>query len=137
MGHTHAQALDASMVTRAKRDERQRRHRQLNASDASRWPNAPTTLGARHLRPDTERTLPKHPVVGGSQQMPPDLEQVLDDAVHRQEPLRLRRGFEPAHLPLPLPRRLMRYLGPVVCILPRVVPHRRHHSPQDVVPALQ
>jgi len=64
-------------------------HRQLNASDASRRPNDPASLGAGHLGPDAERTLPEHAVVGCAEQMPTHPEQILDDAVDRQEPLRL------------------------------------------------
>jgi hypothetical protein len=37
-----------------------------------------------------------------------------DDAVHLGKTLGVPSGFEPAHSPLPLARRLMRVLGPVV-----------------------
>jgi len=53
--------------------------------------NPPTALGARHLSADAEGTLPKHPVVGRSQQMPTDAENVLDDPVHGQKSLRVSR----------------------------------------------
>ena len=63
----------------------------------------------------------------GPQQMPSDTKEVQHDAVHRREPVQLGSRFEAAHLPLALPCRLMRHLGPIVGVLVRDVDHRRHH----------
>ena len=41
-----------------------------------------------------------------------DPEEILDDAVNRREVLQLGRRLEAPHLPFPLSRWLMRYLGP-------------------------
>ena len=43
-------------------------------------------------------------------QMSPDPEEIQHESVDREKPLRVRRGFEPAHLSLALSRRLMRNL---------------------------
>ncbi len=66
--------------------------------------------------------------------MPSDPEEIQDDAVDRQESLRLSGGLEPAHLALSLSRRLMRDFGPVVRTASGVVNHRRHGaSPRRAV----
>ena len=49
--------------------------------------------------------------------------------MHGQKPLSLRSGFEPAHLPLPLPGRLMRDFISVVRVARGDVLHRCHHIP--------
>ena len=49
--------------------------------------------------------------------------------MYRQEPLRLSHGFKLAHLPLSLPRRLMRDLCSVVRVTSGDVLHRGHHTP--------
>ena len=59
--------------------------------------------------------------------MPAQSEQILDRSVNVQESLTLSRRLETAHLPFPLPCRLMRYLAPIVRILRRVMRHQRHH----------
>ena len=64
----------------------------------------------------------------GSQPMAPDSEQILDHAVGRGEALQMGSRFEAAHLALPLPGRLMRYLGPVVRILIGAVNDGRHET---------
>ncbi len=43
--------------------------------------------------------------------MAADPEEIQYESVYREKPLRERRGFEPAHLSLALPRRLMRDLA--------------------------
>ena len=60
--------------------------------------------------------------------MSPDPEEIQHESVDREKPLRLRGGFEPAHLSLALSRRLMRNLCAVVRILPRTVNHGWHHG---------
>ena len=64
----------------------------------------------------------------GSQQVAAGAKEILHEAVHRQEVLRVADRLEPAHLPFTLPRRLMRDLRPVVLVLPRAVWDRRHHG---------
>ena len=46
--------------------------------------------------------------------MAADTKEILDGAVHREKPLRVRGGLEAAHLTFPLPGRLVRDFGPVV-----------------------
>ena len=53
--------------------------------------------------------------------MTTDTKQIQDDAVHRQEPLRVRSGGKPPHLSFALPGRLVRRLGSIVLVLPRAV----------------
>ena len=60
--------------------------------------------------------------------MSADSEEILDDAVHRCEPLQMGGRLEPAHLPLALTSRLMRDLRSVVFVLPGTVDHGRHHG---------
>ena len=50
----------------------------------------------------------------------------MDESVDDQESLRLARRFELPHLPLSLPRRLVRDLDPVVCVLPGAMDDRGH-----------
>ena len=42
----------------------------------------------------------------GPQEVAADTKEILDGSVHREKPLRVGRGCEPAHLTLPLPARL-------------------------------
>ncbi len=60
------------------------------------------------------------------QQMPSDAEEVLDEPVHGQKSLRTTRRFEPSHLPLSLPRRLVGDLGSGVRVLVGAVYDGRH-----------
>ena len=53
---------------------------------------------------------------------------MLDDAVHRGEPLQRGGRREPSHLPLALTGRLMRGLRSVVFVLPGTVHYGRHHG---------
>jgi hypothetical protein len=48
--------------------------------------------GARHLRPNKKGAGSQHPVIGWPQQVPPDLKEIQDDSVDRQESLRLSGG---------------------------------------------
>ena len=49
----------------------------------------------------------------GPQEVAADTKEILDGSVHREKPLRVGGGFEPTHLTLALPRRLMREFHPV------------------------
>jgi len=60
-------------------------------------------------------------VVGGSQHMPADAEQIQDDSVDGEESLRLSSGLEPSHLSLSLPGWLVGDFRPVVGVAPGVV----------------
>ncbi len=62
-------------------------------------------------------------MVGRADEVSPDSEQVRDDAMDREESLRLAGRLEPAHLSLSLSSRLMRDFGPVVRIPARVMDH--------------
>jgi hypothetical protein len=46
-------------------------------------------------------------VVNRPQQVTSHTKEILNEAVHREKPLRMRSGFEPAHLSFTLSRRLM------------------------------
>ena len=67
-------------------------------------------------------------MVDGSQEVATDPKQIQDDAMHRQEPLRVGGGGKPAHLSLASPRGLMRDLRSIVFVLPGTVHHGRHHG---------
>ena len=64
----------------------------------------------------------------GSQEVAADSKEILHGAVHREKPLRVGRRFEPAHLTLPLPGRLVGNFRPVVRVPVRAVNHGRHHG---------
>ena len=57
------------------------------------------------------------------------LKEILNGPVHREKPLRVGGGFEPPHLVLPLPGRLVGDFRPIVRVPVRTVDHRRHHGP--------
>ncbi len=57
-----------------------------------------------------------------------DPNQIQDDAMHRQEPLRVRDGRKLAHLSLASPRGLMRDCRSSVFVLPSTVHDGRHHG---------
>ena len=65
----------------------------------------------------------------GPQEMAADTKEILDGSVHREKPLRVRGRFEPAHLALALPSRLVRALGAIVRVRVGDVDDGRHHSP--------
>ena len=60
-------------------------------------------------------------MVDGSQKMTSKAEQIQDDAVHREEALRVGGGRELSHLSLALAGRLVRHLRTIVLILPRAM----------------
>jgi|TARA_B100002003_G_scaffold241747_1_gene263838 hypothetical protein len=68
-------------------------------------------------------------VVHSSDQVAANTEEILDGAVHREKLLRVRGRFEPAHLALALPGRLVRDLGAIIRVLVCDVDDGRHHSP--------
>ena len=76
--------------------------------------------------PHMERARSQQAVVGSPQQVTSDTKEILHESVHRQEALRVRGGFEPSHLPLALPRRLMRGLRSIVLVSGGAVNNRRH-----------
>jgi hypothetical protein len=49
--------------------------------------------------------------------------EILDDSLKGEKPLGLARGFKSAHLPFPLPGRLMRGFGAIVGVTFRVMSH--------------
>ena len=62
-------------------------------------------------------------IVNGSQQVTAETEQIQDDAVNQQETLRVPGRSEPSHLPLALPRRMVRHLRSIVLVLPGTADH--------------
>ncbi len=62
------------------------------------------------------------------QQMPADAEEVLDKSMHGQESLRLTWRFELSHLPLTLPRRLVRDFGAIILVLLGAMDYRWHDA---------
>ena len=52
--------------------------------------------------------------------------EIPNDAVYRQESLRVSRGFEPSHLTLALASWLMRDFGSIVLVLRRAMGNRGH-----------
>jgi hypothetical protein len=54
--------------------------------------------------------------------------EIPNDAVDRQESLRVSRGFEPSHLALALAGWLMKDFGSIVLVLSRAVRDSRHHA---------
>ncbi len=67
-------------------------------------------------------------MVDGPQQVAADTKEILNESVHREKTLRVRGGFEPAHLSLALPRGLMRNLRSIVFVLPGAVDNGRHRG---------
>ncbi len=58
--------------------------------------------------------------------MSPDSEEIQHESVDREKSLRVRSGFEPAHLSLALSRRLMRHLCAIVRVSVRAMGDGRH-----------
>ena len=84
--------------------------------------------GTRHLTPDTEGLGPQEPMMDGPQEVAADTKEILNRSVYREKPLHVGSGFEPAHLALPLPGRLVGDFCPIVRVLVRAVDHGRHHG---------
>ena len=64
----------------------------------------------------------------GPQEVAADTKEILNRSVHREKPLHVGSGFEPAHLALPLPGRLVGDFCPIVRVLVRAVDHGWHHG---------
>ena len=83
----------------------------------------PSDSDTRHLPPDPKGSRAQQAMVDGSQEVTTDTNfggQIHEhDAVHRQEPLRLRSRGEPPHLSLTLAGRLVRHFRPIVLVLLR------------------
>ncbi len=88
--------------------------------------STPDSSGTCHLVPNKEGAGPQYPVVDCPQQVTPDTEEILGDSVHRQESLRLSRGFEPSHSSLPLSGRLVRDFCPIVRVSAGLMDNGRH-----------
>lgn len=84
---------------------------------------------AGRVVPGEEGPGSQEPMVRRPEPMPSHPKEIPDEAVHRHEALRLSGGLEPAHLALPLARRLVGQFGPIVLVLRRVVHDCRHHAP--------
>jgi len=56
-------------------------------------------------------------------------EKIVDDPVEGEKPLGLAGRFESAHLPFPLPDRLMRAFGAIIAVPFRVVSHIAEDRP--------
>ena len=83
----------------------------------------PFDSDTRHLTPDPEGPGAQPAMVDGSQEVPTDTKQIRYDAVHRQEPLRVRRRGEPPHLSLALAGRLVRSFCSIILVLSRAMHH--------------
>ena len=62
-------------------------------------------------------------MVDSSEQVTAHAEEIEDEALAREESLRVRGGLEPAHLSLALSDRLMRDFRPIVRVLVGAVHH--------------
>ena len=93
--------------------------RERNDPSMARFHHCSVHTGRRI--PNAERARSQYTVVHSSEQVAPYTKQVLHEPVHRQEALRVSNRFEPSHLALALPCRLMRNLGSVVFVLHRAV----------------
>ena len=66
------------------------------------------------LVPDSKSFASESAIISSGEQVTSGPEMGADDAMHLDKTLGVPSGLEPSHAPLPLPRRLMRILGPVV-----------------------
>ena len=107
-----------------------RRKLQHNQSGKSRRPG--------HLVPSPESFTAKFSVIIGGEQVASRAEVRSNDAMHFDKPLGVPTGFEPTHSPLPLARRLMRILRPVVQVAMLSMGDARHDDPfrRPVTPQL-
>jgi hypothetical protein len=101
----------------------------------ARWPiglaSGGSCEGSRpaDLVPNPESFATDLLVVSGGEQVASGAEVRSDDAVHLGKTLSVPSGFKPAHSPLPLARRLMGILGPVVQVPMLSMSNTRHHDP--------
>ena len=68
-------------------------------------------------------------MVNSSEQVTADTEEAEHKTMHREKPLRVRGGFEPAHLSHALSRRLVRDLRPIVGIRTKTIGNIRRVAP--------
>ena len=64
-------------------------------------------------------------------QMPTQIEKVVDSGMGRHKSLRLLHRLEPPHTPLSHPRRFVRLLSPVILILLSTVDRSRNQLPMS------
>src|SRR6266700_2480439 len=76
-----------------------------------------------HCLPDREGSRSQESVIGGSQQVAPYPEKILDDTVEGEKPLGLAGRFESAHVPFSLAGRLMRAFSAIIGVTFRGVSH--------------
>jgi hypothetical protein len=81
------------------------------------------------IRPDLECLGPGSSVLGSSDVIAAEVEEVIDLIVGREEPLRLAGRFELRHLPLSSACRLVRILGSVVQSLVLAMLNAGHDLP--------
>lgn len=67
-----------------------------------------------HFVPDPESFAAEPSIISGGEQVASGAKVRGDDSVNLDETLRMPSRFEPSHSPLPLARRLMRVLSPVI-----------------------
>ena len=110
-------------------DTAPRGHCQVDVEQAGSAPDEAMTHSsasdAGHLSPDTKGLCSQEPMMDGPQEVAADTKEILDGAVHREKPLRVRGGLETPHLAFPLPGWLVRDFGPVVRVPVRPVDHGR------------
>ena len=68
-------------------------------------------------------------MVLSADQVPPEIEQILNRGMGGDKSLRLLHRLESPHPSLPDPGHLMRLLGPIILILLSTVNRFRHHFP--------
>ena len=95
------------------------RDRQLVASGQLNWVSGKGNRSSLQTHtadfgPDLELLGPGSSVLGGSDVIAAEMEEVVDLIVGGEEPLRLAGRFEPLHLPLSSARRLVRVFRSVV-----------------------
>jgi len=92
-------------------------------SQLSRRSSPPAGLPSDRHRavPGRKGGMPQRPIVARCNQVTAEAEEVRDGGADIDEPLCLKRGFEPPHSPLSYPGLLMRQLGPVVGVPTGVV----------------
>ena len=82
----------------------------------------------RHLSPDTEGLCSQAPMMDGPKEVATDTKEIRNGSMHCEKPLRVGSRFEPAHLTLWLPGRLVGDVRPIVRVRVRAVDHGRHHG---------
>jgi hypothetical protein len=83
---------------------------------------------AHHPVPHKEGARSQPTMVSSPEQVTADAKEIPNDAMYRQESLRMRSGFEPSNLSLALTGWLMRDFCSIVLVLVRAVRDRGHHE---------